>query len=172
MAETNIQVLQERKIQESHEADEQEAFDCKMCGHCCLGEGGIVVSPKDLARIAAHLRMEPQAFAAEHGAYKGGKLFIRAGSDGYCIFFEKGKGCGVHVAKPDICRAWPFFRGNVVDAESLELAKEYCPGIRSDVPHAEFARQGRAYLKENGLIASDPACEARALILDDEPDPR
>lgn len=167
MAETKIQAGQDGVPRKQQAACEPEAFDCKMCGHCCLGEGGIVVSPKDLVRIAAHMNMTPQAFAAEHGVYKGGKLFIRAGADGYCIFFEEGKGCGVHVAKPDICRAWPFFRGNVVDAESLELAKEYCPGIRSDVPHAEFARQGRAYLKENGLIASDPACEARALILDD-----
>lgn len=143
------------------------AFDCKMCGHCCLGEGGIVVSPRDLVRIAAHLELTPEQFAERHGVWKHGKLFIKVGEDGYCTFFVMGKGCGVHVAKPDICRAWPYFRGNVVDADSLELAKDFCPGIRTDVPHAEFARQGRAYLKENGLLAKDPASEARALILDD-----
>lgn len=144
-----------------------DAFDCKMCGHCCLGEGGIVVSPKDLVRIAAHLDMSPEDFAEQHGVWKGGKLFIRVGDDGYCTFFVMGKGCGVHVAKPNICRAWPFFRGNVVDADSLELAKDFCPGIRSDVTHADFAEQGRAYLKEHCLIATDPTCEARALILED-----
>ncbi len=146
---------------------EADVFDCRMCGHCCLGEGGIVVSPKDLVRIAEHLSLTPEEFAARHGMWKDGKLFIRVGDDGYCTFFVQGSGCGVHVAKPDICRAWPFFRGNVVDADSLELAKEFCPGIRHDVAHAEFARQGRAYLTENNLLASDPKTEARALILDD-----
>ncbi len=144
-----------------------DAFDCKMCGHCCLGEGGIVVSPKDLVRIADHLNLTGDEFAERHGVRKGDKLFIRVGEDGYCTFFVTGKGCGVHIAKPDICRAWPYFRGNVVDPDSLELAKDFCPGIRSDVSHAEFAKQGRAYLKENGLLASDPTCEARALILDE-----
>lgn len=26
-------------------------FDCQMCGQCCEGEGGIVLSPKDLKRL-------------------------------------------------------------------------------------------------------------------------
>lgn len=149
------------------EQAEKDAFDCRMCGHCCLGEGGIVVSPKDLVRIAAHLSLTTDEFAQHHGEWKNGKLFIKVREDGYCTFFVAGKGCGVHVAKPDICRAWPYFRGNVLDADSLELAKDFCPGIRSDVTHAEFARQGRAYLTENNLVASDPTCEARALILDE-----
>ncbi len=144
-----------------------DAFDCKMCGQCCQGEGGIVVGPSDLLRLADHLAVSPDQFAAQYGVRRNGKLFIRAGEDGFCLFFTQGKGCGVHVAKPDICRAWPFFRGNVLDAGSLEFAKEYCPGIRKDVTHAEFARQGRAYLAAHMLVASDPTCEARALILDD-----
>lgn len=143
------------------------AFDCKMCGHCCLGEGGIIVSPKDLLRLCEHMNMSPDEFSAKYCEQRNGKLRLQVGTDDYCLFFIQGKGCGVHAAKPDICRAWPFFRGNVIDASSLALAKGYCPGIREDVAHEEFARQGRAYLEEFNLIASDPTCEACALILDD-----
>lgn len=25
-------------------------FECRMCGHCCEGSGGIVVSPADVGR--------------------------------------------------------------------------------------------------------------------------
>ena len=78
---------------------------------------------------------------------------------------KKGQGCGVHEGKPAICRAWPFFRGNIEDPASLALAKDFCPGIAPEVRHAEFARQGLAYLREEGLLAHDPSCEANALIL-------
>ncbi|XUD95809.1 YkgJ family cysteine cluster protein [Oleidesulfovibrio alaskensis] len=147
---------------------DEEAFDCKMCGHCCLGKGGIVVGPKDLARICAHLGLTPQEFEVAYGERRCGKLMIRTDSDNYCIFFEKDKGCSVHVAKPDICRAWPFFRGNLIDSDSLTMAKDFCPGIRSNVTHAEFAAQGVRYLREQGLLARDRNAEARALIIDDD----
>ena len=104
-------------------------------------------------------------FVKDVDAAIGGKLKIRCGNDGYCVFFRQGSGCGVHEGKPAICRAWPFFRGNIEDSGSLAMAKEFCPGIETDAQHADFAREGRDYLRENGLIASDASCEANALIL-------
>ncbi len=139
-----------------------------MCGHCCLGEGGIVVGPKDLSRICSHLEMTPEEFEVAYGERRGGKLMIRVKNDKFCIFFKDGKGCSVHEAKPDICRAWPFFRGNLVDGDSLEMAKDFCPGIKSDIRHAEFAAAGIGYLRDNGLLASDTTSEARALIVTEE----
>ena len=144
---------------------EDTVFNCRMCGHCCEGSGGIVVSPTDLARLASHMGLAPQAVAEGYCYHAGSKLKIRSGADGYCIFFKQGKGCGVHEGKPDICRAWPFFRGNIKDPSSLAMAKEFCPGINPEAEHAVFARQGLQYLRENGLLASDRHCEANALIL-------
>ena len=146
-------------------AEAESVFNCRMCGHCCEGRGGIIVSPKDLARISAFLHMTPEAFVERYGMRHNGKLKIRSGEDGFCVFFAAGRGCAVHEGKPDICRAWPFFRGNIEDPESLALAREYCPGINAAASHAVFAREGRRYLRENGLLASDPSCEANALIL-------
>ena len=139
-------------------------FDCQMCGICCEGQGGIVVSPKDLLRICEHLHMDAAAFTESYGILHNGKLKVRTGADGNCIFFVQGKGCAVHEGKPDICRAWPFFRGNMIDPESLHMAKEFCPGIRQDATHADFVAEGRLYLQEQGLTASDPQKEAHALI--------
>ncbi len=31
------------------------AFECRMCGHCCHGKGGIVMTEKDQTRLAGHL---------------------------------------------------------------------------------------------------------------------
>ena len=140
-------------------------FNCRMCGHCCEGRVGYVVLPTDLSRQAAHMWLAPEAVIEGYCYHVGGKLKIRSGADGYCVFFQQGKGCGVHEGKPAICRAWPFFRGNIEDPASLAMAKEFCPGINADAPHAAFERQGRQYLHENGLLASDSSCEANALIL-------
>lgn len=147
--------------------DDSAVFTCKMCGQCCRGEGGIVVSPKDLARITRALQLSAEEFIARYGEIRGGKLQIRTGEDGACIFFAEGKGCMVHEGKPDVCRAWPFFRGNIVDPDSFEMAREYCPGIDRACSHAQFAKEGRAYLAKHGLLAHNRDEEGRAVILDD-----
>lgn len=144
-----------------------EAFVCAMCGHCCKGSGGIVVSGKDLSRLCAHLGLEPEAFEKNFGERRGGKLHVKAGQNGACVFFESGKGCAVHVAKPDICRAWPFFRGNLVDSESHALAMDFCPGISRECGHEEFVRQGLELLKNDGLVGGQGGDEAGALQVSD-----
>ena len=148
----------------SQEYGDLQAFACLKCGECCRGEGGIVVGPRDLSRLCAHLHMEAENFIALYGCQQNGKIKIRTGSDNCCIFFLSGTGCSVHQARPDICRAWPFFRGNMVDGESLAMAKAFCPGINSAVGHDAFVRAGLQYLEEQRLRASDPEHEANALI--------
>ncbi len=147
--------------------DDSPVFSCKMCGQCCRGVGGIVVSPSDLSRLAWTLRMSERQVVERYGETRGGKLQIRAGEDGACVFFREGRGCSVHRGKPDVCRAWPFFRGNIVDPASLAMAKDYCPGIAKDCTHAAFAREGRVYLSRHGLLAHDRDSEGRAVNLDD-----
>ncbi|MDO5535994.1 MAG: YkgJ family cysteine cluster protein [Desulfovibrionaceae bacterium] len=147
--------------------DDSPVFTCRMCGQCCRGEGGIVVSPTDLVRITRCMGLSEREFIETYGEYRGGKLQIRTGSDGACIFFRDGRGCIVHEGKPDVCRAWPFFRGNIVDPDSLAMAKEYCPGIEPGCTHAAFAEEGRRYLVKHGLLAHNRESEGHAVILDD-----
>ena len=141
-----------------------QAFDCRRCGKCCRGKGGIVIGPRDLPRLCEGLGMEREIFLARCTYRQDKKIKLRTGPDGYCVFFLRGTGCSVHTAKPDICRAWPFFRGNMVDGESLAMAKEFCPGINPVIGHDAFVRAGLLYLKEHRLYASDPEREANALI--------
>ncbi len=140
------------------------AFDCHMCGHCCEGSGGIIVSPTDLERLCVHFNISAKEFSAKYGILNNGKLTVRSGDDGYCIFFQQGKGCAVHQSKPDICRAWPYFRGNMIDDQSLHLAKDFCPGIKQDIEHKEFVKEGESYLEQNNLFASDGNTQAKALL--------
>jgi hypothetical protein len=41
---------------------ESLAFTCRLCGHCCQGEGGIVLAEGDIARLATHLGLSREAF--------------------------------------------------------------------------------------------------------------
>lgn len=143
------------------------AFDCKRCGHCCEGRGGIVVSHTDLERLCLHLGLTAEAFTERYGELRGGKLQVRAGDDGFCVFFVPESGCAVHGAKPDICRAWPYFRGNLVDAESFALAKDFCPGIPAEQAHADFVREGLESLAAEELTGTAQADQAGALQVAD-----
>jgi hypothetical protein len=142
---------------------ETAAFNCRRCGHCCHGEGGIVLDDRDQARLTAHLGLGRAEFLAAFTVARAGKVFLTVASGGDCVFFEAG--CGVHAARPDICRAWPFFKGNLIDAASLELSRDYCPGINPRATHAAFAKQGAAYLRGNDLVKSSEAGAAEALKL-------
>lgn len=141
------------------------AFECKRCGHCCQGEGGIVLTPHDRERLAGHLGLPVAAMLEQYAENAGGKLRLRVGQDGYCVFFRQGIGCGVHPGRPDICRAWPYFRGNLVDATSWEMIQTYCPGVEKDAGHAAFVQQGLAYLQDNDLVHEPGPESPHALVL-------
>lgn len=147
-----------------------EIFICKQCGQCCEGRGGIILSKNDLSRLVSFLKLPSEVVIEKYTEMSNGKLKIKTGRDGKCIFFESEKGCAVHDGKPNICRAWPFFRGNLTDPASLGMAKEFCPGIDNEVAFEEFCRIGIEWLNEQGLIASDSANEANALIIDTSPE--
>lgn len=138
-------------------------FECKKCGQCCEGKGGIVLSARDLARLAAFLGQSETFVRDEYAEFSNGKLKIKCSDDGFCIFFKIGTGCAVHPGKPDICRAWPFFRGNLIDPYSFEMARDFCPGIDREVSFAQFASAGISCLLRHGLLASGQDDEANAL---------
>jgi uncharacterized protein len=144
------------------------AFVCKRCGQCCEGTGGIVLTPKDRERLAAHLGLSVVEMLARFAESTGDKLRLRAGADGFCVFFKPGEGCGVHPGRPDICRAWPYFRGNLVDEASWEMIQSDCPGVEGAAGHAAFVDQGLEYIRAHGL-AHEPGPETpHALVLSPE----
>ncbi|MDR3641332.1 MAG: YkgJ family cysteine cluster protein [Humidesulfovibrio sp.] len=145
----------------------EPAFDCKRCGHCCHGEGGIVLTAKDRERLARHLGLDIEAMLRQYAERAGEKQRLRVGPDGFCVFFRLGKGCGVHPGRPDICRAWPYFRGNLVDAASWEMIQTDCPGVSNAAGHEAFVQEGVDYLYDNDLV-HDPGQETpHALVLTD-----
>jgi len=142
-------------------------FACRMCGHCCEGTGGIVLAARDRARLAAHLGLAEAELLAQHTETVGGKVRLRCGADGFCIFYSQDQGCTVHPGRPDICRAWPFFRGNLVDPSSWTMIQQDCPGVLAPAGHAEFRRQGLAYVRALGVDETDEGAPGALLNLPD-----
>ena len=122
---------------------------------------------RDLPRLLVYFNMEKADFLARYTEIFDGKPVLITGEDDFCYFFEEGRGCTIHEARPDVCRAWPYFRGNLIDEFSFAMAKEDCPGIVKTVSHAFFAHDGYAYLKNNGLLCKDKSVDGRALIVDE-----
>ena len=128
-------------------------FSCRRCGECCRGRGGIVLRESDSERMAAFFGLSSVAFHERYAEKTRGKYRLRAGADGFCVFSLGNGLCAVHAARPDICRAWPFFRGNLVDPVSLAMAEKGCPGITEGVAFREFAGVGARYLLDNGIFS-------------------
>ena len=141
------------------------AFSCRRCGECCRGRGGIVLDRRDQERLCAHLGMTREAFLARYAEVRGGKIHLTVDQEERCVF-HRGEDCGVHEARPDICLAWPYFRGNLVDASSWEMAWDSCPGLNREVSHGEFVRQGLEYLRARELLRPGGDDRPEALRLD------
>ncbi|MBQ8664480.1 MAG: YkgJ family cysteine cluster protein [Mailhella sp.] len=169
MFKAGVKVVEDRCVETVHKnlfTDRTVTFSCQRCGKCCEGRGGIIVGPRDLPRLCAHFGLPAEEVLARYTEVMGGKPTLKCGEDGFCMFFKAGFGCGIHPARPSVCRAWPFFRGNLVDRVSFEMAREDCPGISREASHAQFAHEGFCYLEDYKLRCRDVRTEGRAVIVD------
>ncbi len=120
-----------------------KAFDCQMCGECCYGEGGIFVEHDEIESIGPFLGITSKEFLTRFCEQRHGRFYIKTGSDGFCIFFDKEKSCLIHTVKPKRCSLWPFFPAIVGDKENWELAKDACPGISRECSFEAFVRESK-----------------------------
>lgn len=98
-------------------------FECRRSGMCCRAPGYVFLTSKDLARLADHFKVAPEAFMEEYGETITGGRVLKKSKDDSCIFLEK-DGCSVQPVKPRQCRDFPvkWHDGN---------AFHYCQGIRA-----------------------------------------
>jgi hypothetical protein len=125
-----------------------KAFECKKCGECCYGEGGIRVRRGEIERIARFLKMEPDRFLTQYCEIRNGRRYVTTGPGGFCVFYDKDKACLIHPVKPRPCTLWPFYPALLADEGTWKYAQEACPGINPDCTHEEFVRQARETCKD------------------------
>ncbi len=74
--------------------------------------------PADNARAAAG-RVPLYPFRDSHS--------IRETDDGCCLFY--GNGCRIYAVRPQQCRSYPFWLGNLRSKRRWHTAMRACPGI-------------------------------------------
>jgi len=125
----------------ANNSDKSPVFNCRQCGDCCAGRGGIHVKPQEVAAMAALLSMSVDDFCGSYmeDSVTGPRLTVAA--NGCCVFLLEGNFCRVHPVKPFICRQWPFLPALLVNPDELEHAKGACPGISPACSHEEFVAE-------------------------------
>jgi len=120
-----------------------KVFECKKCGECCYGEGGIHLQSEEIEKIADFLHVTVDSFMDLYGEQRNGRLCIRSASSGNCIFFDQHKQCLIHPVKPRPCSLWPFYPALVKDRATWNHAKEACPGIHPDASFEDFVKASK-----------------------------
>ncbi len=116
-------------------------FNCRQCGDCCSGRGGIHVRPHEVEAMAALLSMAVDDFCRSYveNSVTGTRLTVA--ENGFCIFLREGNLCRVHPVKPFICRQWPYLPALLLDSEEFEQAKGACPGLAPEGRHEDFVQE-------------------------------
>ncbi len=99
----------------------------------------------EIGRIADFLGQTPETFIRGSCEKRHGRLYIRTGANGYCLYYHAEKGCLIHPVKPARCVQWPFFAAIVNDKDNWELAKAACPGINPRCSFEEFVAQAKKW---------------------------
>ena len=123
-------------------------FDCRQCGSCCFGRGGVRLTRAEAGETADYLRIGLDELKRLYLADGEPPWEVRVGPEGYCLFHQPQNGqCLIHAVKPAICRLWPFFPGPLKDESAFNDAKAACPGLPADLTWADFkaawAQHGR-----------------------------
>ncbi len=112
-------------------------FACRQCGHCCHGETTVSLTPDDLARMVAYLRLSEAEVRQRYLRETDGVIQMRI-VEGHCIFYKEG--CTIHPGKPWRCTEWPLHPSILTDPNNFTAIRDSCPGIKRDVSYEEFCR--------------------------------
>ena len=121
--------------------EKSPVFNCRQCGDCCSGRGGIHVRPHEVEAMAALLSMSEADFCRNYVEVSVTGPRLTVGDTGSCVFLQAGNLCRVHPVKPFICCQWPFLPALLVNADELEHAKGACPRINPHCTHMEFVAE-------------------------------
>jgi uncharacterized protein len=125
-------------------------FECQPgCTECCRQQGFVYLTEADLVRAASFLGMKPAAFERKYIYRTRNRMRLRVPRLASCHFLVEG-GCGIHVAKPSQCRAFPFWPELLESKREWAKTARYCPGIgkgpliqiQNAAAQAEEIRQG------------------------------
>ena len=105
-------------------------FECQGSGTCCVSRGSygyVYLTLKDRRRLAKHFKLSTSAFTKRFCRQEG-PHYVLKGERPECVFMV-GRKCGVYSARPEQCRAWPFWPENLNSKTWNQEIAPFCPGI-------------------------------------------
>lgn len=109
-------------------------FTCvgTSCGDCCSGRWGrgyVWLTIDEMQAIAQHLGLPFDDFTRRYVRRVGDRFSLTERLNLDCVFYTEGKGCGVYEARPQTCRAYPFWPRVMRSNETWQAEGAHCPGI-------------------------------------------
>ncbi|MCM8538638.1 MAG: YkgJ family cysteine cluster protein [Lentisphaeraceae bacterium] len=97
---------------------------CQRCGNCCRWPGDVLVSGKEIDKIAEFLEMDSEDFLEIYVELtaNGKGLTLVSNADGSCIFLDGKNACRINPVKPVQCGGFPntwFFEGWQESCEAI-----------------------------------------------------
>jgi Fe-S-cluster containining protein len=89
------------------------------------------VSTREIQELAEHRGETVEEFSSRFVRRVGDRHSLIEKPGGDCIFWDKEAGCTVYPARPQQCRAWPFWPENIARPRDWEQVKKVCPGSGS-----------------------------------------
>ena len=96
--------------------DDTFAFHCTQCGKCCIYRTNIILSPRDIFKMAKELKLSNADFLRKYCSMHIGPtgrmpiITLRpVGKDDRCPLLKNNK-CSVHKVKPSVCGMFPLGR--------------------------------------------------------------
>jgi len=132
-----------------------KAFECKMCGECCKGRGGIRVVEDEIKAMARYLKLKEEEFIKRYCVKRRGNYYIKEKEDLSCIFLDRNGKCLVHPCKPLPCKLWPYWRGLLNSKLDWQALMSFCPGLNKDAPYELFVKEGTSY-RQKIIKKKDP----------------
>ena len=112
----SLDEISDGKLYDLNDCVKADCHDCQGCSSCCRGMGSsILLDPLDVHRLRMHLGKsfdELLEEALELRMVDGTILpnLRMAGSREACVFLSGEGRCGIHAARPGICRLFPLGR--------------------------------------------------------------
>lgn len=96
--------------------DDTFAFHCTQCGKCCIHRTDIILSPRDIFKMAKELKLSNSDFLRKYCSIHIGPtsrmpiVILRPiGKNNRCPLLKNNK-CSVHKVKPSVCGMFPLGR--------------------------------------------------------------
>lgn len=102
---------------------------CQRCGNCCRWPGDVLVSGKEIDKIAGFLEMDPLEFLEIYVELteNGKGLTLVSNEDESCIFLDGKNECRINAVKPVQCGGFPntwYFEGWQDKCEAILVDEE------------------------------------------------